>query len=884
VKRLALVPLTGFAIFTAGCSQVVGTGGGGGGPLPFSLSVSPKTLTLNGTVTQQFTVKTSDGTSPALVWTVNGVVNGGALTGTISSTGLYTAPEFPPATNTVTIGVALASDSTKSDSSTVTLDNPIPVLSTLAPMTIPVGTFSLTLTGLHFAPGAAVYLGTTAISTTRTSSTLLTATGTAVMAQIGDVTITVRNPTPGSNVSSGIVAKITGPNPAITVTVAPKTATLTAGSPQVFSAVVTGTTNTAVTWQVNGVNGGNDTVGTIDNTGNYYAPDNLPIPSSVTVTAVSVADPTKSDNATIAVQNPVPVLTSVTPGTLSMGGFQITLNGTGFVNTSTVSFGGQSLAVTYLSPLMLTAVGSASLAQLPSVIVTVTNPSPIGGTSNGITVKLTNVNAAVPAPIAVRFLEQSSFGPNTESLNQFQQLGIDGYLQNQFSAPPSPLRDPRPKTSTYNLRVPYVLVAIGGGDQLRQRVALALNELWVVAGDKINDPVGYTNYLRALSQDSLGNYYNVMKDVTLTPAMGHYLDMVDNDNPGPGQHANENYAREIMQLFCLGLNKLNPDGTPVLDTSGNVIPTYTQNDVMSLGLAFTGWTYPVTPGKSSQTHNPEYYGGPMVAVDSNHSTVAKTLLGQSLPAGQTAAADLDAALTVIFNHPNIGPFVARRLIQSLVSSNPSPAYVQRVTQAFNSGKSGIYGSGQRGDLQATVAAVLLDSEARQGDSTLTVFPTDGKLREPLVTVVSFARAFHAKTDGQGFTDEADQMSQSLFFPPTVFNFFPPLYQIPGSTLNGPEFGIYDTVTSLARMNFVNDAVYGTISSNTQFDFSPVITAGTSDQMVAWLDTMFLHGTMPSQMKQNILTAVNSVNSADTQGQAQAAIYLVVSSSMYQVQH
>jgi uncharacterized protein (DUF1800 family) len=408
--------------------------------------------------------------------------------------------------------------------------------------------------------------------------------------------------------------------------------------------------------------------------------------------------------------------------------------------------------------------------------------------------------------------------------------------------------------------------------------------MWVVGADKVGDPVGYTNYLNTLNKDALGNYLNLMTDVTLTPAMGNYLDMVNNDAPASGQHANENYARELMQLFCLGLNQLNPDGTPVLDASGNPIPTYTQDDVMALGRAFTGWTYPVTPGKSSQTHNPQYYGGNMVPVESNHDMGPKTLLGQAVPAGQTAEADLTSMLAIIFNHPNVGPFVSQQLIEKLVTSNPSPAYVQRVAQAFNTGKFNAYGSGNRGDMQATVAAILLDPEARRGDSSATVVAGDGKLREPIVMEVAIARAFHARTDAHGLPNESDQMSQNVFFPPTVFNFFPPVSPISGTTLNGPEFAIFNTNTSLARANFIDDVVYGAIGSNTKLDFSPVYNAGTPPQMLDWLGTLFLHGAVPDSMAQTITTAINAVDPADTQRQARTAIYLVTSSSMYQVQH
>ncbi len=1058
MKRSAMVLLSILLVFLGGCAEAIIPGNGSS--QGYSVIVTPGSATLPGFTTQQFTAKTNDGSRPTLGWFVNGVAGGNATLGTISSAGLYTAPEFPPAPNTITVSATDNVDPTKTGSSGVTLNNPVPQLNSVTPTVIPIGPFTLSLTGAHFAPGATVFLGTTALTTTVISSTQLTATGTATDAEVGTVNITVQNPAPGANASSAISAQVKG----IVVQVTPATGVIRAGNQQVFNATVTGATNTAVSWSVNGIAGGNATVGTIVSNGNYLAPTNIPtantitvtatstvdanasgnatitlgnpvpvltsvmptemvvgipfmltltgsgfmngsvvnfgsqqltttfvsstqvtasgtatasqignvqisvtnpnpgsatsaaiaaqvvatsnivvtvtpkavtigagnttqllatvtgttdtdvtwsvnnIPygnttvggidgdgdytapnnittlGSVTVTATSVVDTTKSGSAIITLLNPVPTLTAITPGTLAPGSFQLTLYGTGFVSTSTATFGGQPMQVTYVTDTMITAIGSATAAQAGQVSVIVTNPVPGGGTSNGVSVTVTTAGTPVTATAAVRFLEQASFGPDMENVNQVEQLGFDTYLQNQFASTVTPYPNPRPKDGIDNVQQSFFLNSIAGGDQLRERVAMALNELWVVGADTVSDPLGYTNYLRTLDNDALGNYYNVMNDVTLTPAMGDFLNMVNNNAPAPGQHANENYAREIMQLFTLGLNQLNPDGTPVLDASGNPIPTYTQNDVMDLGRAFTGWTFPTQPGKAQQNNNPPYYGGPMIPVESEHDTGTKTILGQAMPAGQSAEQDLSTALGIIFNHPNVGPFVATQLIEKLVTSNPSPAYVQRVAQAFNTGSFNGYGTGKRGDLQATVAAILLDPEARRGDVAATSVATDGKLREPVIMIVSMARAFHAKTNAAGLSYEGDQMSQNIFYPPTVFNFFPPVNPIPQTTLNGPEFGIFNTDTSLARVNVINDAVYGALGSNTKLDFSPVINAGTPDQMVAWLDTLFLHSTTPDQMKQTILTAVAALDPSDTQGQAKAAIYLYTSSSMYQVQH
>jgi uncharacterized protein (DUF1800 family) len=850
-----------------------------------SVLVTPATGTVRTAAQQAFTATVNGASNPAVTWSVNTVAGGNSTLGTIDANGNYTAPLNVPNPSTVTVTATSVQDTTQSGNASVTVENAVPVITSVTPMILSTGMqFEMTVNGTGFVPGSVVNLGTMALATTYIAPTQLTAVGTPAASPIGTVPVTVTNPNPGGATSTPFDIQVVGPNSDITVTVSPKTATLGAGNIQQFQATVTGTTNLSVIWSVNGINYGNGTVGTIDGSGNYTAPNNIVGLGSVKVTATSVANPAKSDSATVTLTNPVPTLTSITPGTLGLGAFQITLYGTGFVSTSAASFGGQALTVTYVTSTMITAIGTAASTQVGNVTVKVTNPAPGGGTSNGMTVTVTTAGTPVTAAAAVRFLEQSTFGPDMENVNQLEELGFDTYLQNQFASTVTPYPDPRPNDGVNNVQQTFFLNAVAGGDQVRERTTLALNEFWVVSAGTISDPLGYTNYLRTLSKDALGNYLNLMADVTLTPAMGNFLNMVNNDAPPPGEHANENYAREIMQLFCLGLYQLNPDGSQVLDGSGNPIPTYTQNDVMSLGRAFTGWTFPVQPGKTAQPHNPDYYGGPMVPVESLHDTGSKMFLGQTIPAGQSAEQDLAAALGIIFNHPNVGPFVAKQMIEHLVTSNPSPQYVQRVAQAFNTGTFNSYGSGKRGDMQALIAAILLDPEARRGDNPATASVGDGKLREPVAMIACMARAFHAQTDAGGFAQSGDAMEQNVFYPATVFNFFPPVNPIAGTSLNGPEFAIFDTASSLARVNFINDVVYGAMGANTQLDFSPVVNAGTPDQMVAWLDTLFMHGTTPSQMKSIILTAVGAVDPTDTTGQAKAAMYLYLSSSMYQVQH
>ena len=881
MKRTAIGLLGILALFLAGCAGY--SNGTVNNPKPGQAYVSPQSATLRGGDTQAFSFAAGDGSNPAVGWSVNGTAGGSASLGTISSAGMYTAPEFPPASNAISITATQTSDTTKSASAAVTLQNPVPQIAAIAPSSISVGSFNLTVTGSHFAPNAVILFGSTALTTTRTASTQLTATGTATSSQVGNVSITVKNPDPGTVSSAAITAKVVA-NSGVTVAVTPGTLTLHAGDRTVFSASVTGTSNTAVIWSVNNQGSGNGTIGFTDSIGTYQAPNTVPNPNTITVTATSVADATKSGSATITVVNPVPSIISVSPSSIGVGAFLITVTGKGFVPGSVVNFGGSALTTMVTSPTELVASGTAAASQAGGVPVTVTNPNPGSATSAAFTAQVVTGGSVVSASAAARFLEQSTFGPTPALLNQVQETGFDTFLQNQFAVPASSYPAPAATDSGLgNVQTAFFNDAVNGPDQLRQRVGFALNELWVVSGNKIGDPTGYTNYVTALNKDALGNYFDVMKDVTLTPAMGHFLDMVNNDKPGTGQHANENYARELMQLFTLGLSQLNADGSVVVDGSGVPVPSYTQDDVMALGRSLTGWTYPTESGQTLQKHNPEFYGGNMLPFESNHDGGAKTFLGQSVAAGQSTAQELDSVLNIIFNNSNLPPFVCKQLIEKLVTSNPSPAYIQRVSQAFTSGKFNSYGSGKRGDMQATVAAILLDAEARRGDSANTAVASDGKLREPVVMVVSIARAFLSASDGTGFANSTASMSQNLFNSGSVFNFFPPDSLIPQTTLNGPEFAIFNTNTSLARVNFINTMVYGSISGTTKLDFTPVINAGTPDQMLDYLNTLLLHGTMSSSMRQDILTAVNSVTSTDTKNQARTAIYLVACSSQYQVQ-
>jgi len=512
----------------------------------------------------------------------------------------------------------------------------------------------------------------------------------------------------------------------------------------------------------------------------------------------------------------------------------------------------------------------------------------------------------------IRFLEQATFGPSDALIAHVQAVGLDGYLQEQFAAPAStyPSLPEKPQSakvgcpagssatclrdnySMYPLEVQFFRNALSGEDQLRQRVALALHEILVVSGVKVRQPSEVSPYLNMLLEDAFANYRQILYDLTLNPAMGHYLDMVNNDAPAVGSSVspNENYAREVLQLFSIGVSQLDPDGTVVVDATGNPVPTYTQDTIEGFAHVFTGWTYAPIPGAPLLKHDPPNFLAPMVLFrngagnDADHDKGAKTLLSypgsvdSNLPPNQDGVADLAEALDNIFHHPNVGPFIGKQLIQHLVTSNPSPAYVSRVAAAFDNN-----GAGVRGDMKAVVQAILMDPEARGPVKTDAGY---GHLREPVLFITGLLRAFDGSTNGE-MAGQANAMGQDLFNSPSVFSYYPHEYLVPGTTIQGPEFGIEDSSSAEARLNFVNALTYAgvkTASGVTTIDLSSLLPfAGTPSLLVGQLDTLLLHGTMSAAMTGDVTTAVAAVPSANSLLRVQTAVYLVAGSSQYQVE-
>ncbi len=653
--------------------------------------------------------------------------------------------------------------------------------------------------------------------------------------------------------------------PAVTVAVAPNVASVQVGATKSFMATVTGSPNTAVTWSVIG----GPANGTISSGGVFTAPAVLPAVAVVTVQARSVANALISANATVTLL-PAPVIVAVTPTSVivQLG------NTKTFVATVT---GNANTAVTW-SVLGGSANGTISSSGIyaPPAVMPVSPTVTVRGTA------VSDPNSSADAMItltpavdyagllaASRFLEQSSFGPTPATLAAVQQLGIDGYLQQQFSLPASVIPTP-PDNSVGTLQQWTLHNYTAAPDQLRQRVIYALSQIVVISANKQIYADAMLPWMNILSQQAFGNYKDLLRDVARSSSMGKFLDLANSSKPGISGGANENFPREAMQLFTIGLWRLNSDGTLLTDVNGFAIPTYDQNTVAQVALALTGWTYATAPGATPRSHNNEYHGPPMETRPENHSTVAKTILGVTVPAGQSVEQDLESVLNILMNHPNTAPFIATRLIRSLVTSNPSSGFIQRVAQVFSS-------SG--GNLQAVVNAILTDVEARNDIPT----GNSGRLKEPILHISGFLRALNGQFNiAEQLTYLYSYMAQSPLNPPSVFSWFSPLYHVPKSPLFGPEFQIYSPTEATLRGNLFH-YILGNPGSDFTIDLSPFQALGNDlPGLVELVNQRLLYGRMPAGMKQVLIDA--AAPGYDVKTRIETILYLTALSGQYAVQH
>jgi uncharacterized protein (DUF1800 family) len=503
---------------------------------------------------------------------------------------------------------------------------------------------------------------------------------------------------------------------------------------------------------------------------------------------------------------------------------------------------------------------------------------------------------------AYRLLEQATFGPTVQEANRVLQIGFEAWLNEQFSAPASGYQNlvqlQQGQFVSYPVDLQFFRNAMTGADQLRQRVAFALSQIVVAADignqDGNGDPTAMVSqYHDILTRNAFGNYRTLLREMMVSPIMGTYLTVVNSKraNPTTGARPDENLIREFWQLFTIGTFKLNLDGSVQLDGQGRPLETYTIADIQEGARALTGWNYAPRAGQPNMgDNNPLNPFAPMIPNAANHDSESKTLLDEEVvPAGRTVDQDLNSVIDNAFNHPNIGPFIGRQLIQHLVTSNPSSAYISRVAAVFNNN-----GQGVRGDLRAVVRAILVDPEARGNSKSAASY---GKLIEAPLFLTRLFRALNCTGGMWGIPQRSRAMGQDIFSPPSVFSYFQPDFRIivNGQPVFAPPAQLLTTSTIIQRMNLLNELLFGNIQAGG--DPNPTGSNGTTvtinlapwDQLAAnpaglvdGLNEALMHNSMSPQMRQAVINAVTSVQN-NNRLRVQTAIYIIASSMQYQVQ-
>lgn len=498
---------------------------------------------------------------------------------------------------------------------------------------------------------------------------------------------------------------------------------------------------------------------------------------------------------------------------------------------------------------------------------------------------------------AARFLAQASMGVTRAQIVRVQTLGYAGWLDEQFAMPQSGSRwdalvaggfnGPTFKNSQAGIDAAIWRKLLASPDTLRQRVTLALSEILVSAID------GYVGsgwkqfsgaaYLDLLEANAFGNYRTLLEVVSLSAPMGEFLTYRNNArfNPKTGALPDENYARELMQLFTIGLVQLNLDGTPKL-VDGVAQETYTLDDITGLARVFTGWNYDLAGGDAS---TPDFKRRPMIQTANRHEQGAKTFLGTTIAAGTGGSASLSLALDRLFAHPNVAPFISRQLIQRLVCGDPASEYVARVAAVFNSDSAGI-----KGNLRAVIKAILLDPEAR-GGAALTN-PRSGKLREPVLRLSAWARAFNVTSPSNAWaigntSDAGGKLGQSPLRSPSVFNFFRPGYVPPGAAgMAAPEFQLTNESTVVGYVNYMQTLV-SKGAGDTRADYSAVLPlADTASALVAEINLLLAAGQLSDStvgLISKAITAMPSGNDGARRNRVYAALVLVLAAPEFLIQ-
>ena len=526
-----------------------------------------------------------------------------------------------------------------------------------------------------------------------------------------------------------------------------------------------------------------------------------------------------------------------------------------------------------------------------------------------------------------RFLIQATFGPTRAEVASLRQQGLSAWMQAEFAKPASyhlPLLERYADIREHIAGMAFWKNAVSGDDQLRQRMAFALSEILVASdfgeNELFDHPEGMGYYQDLMVKHAFGNYRDLLEEVTYSPAMGVYLTYMGSEkgDPATGRMPDENYAREILQLFTIGLVKLNLDGSPVTSAQGKAVETYTNADVTGLARVFTGFNLDESEENNTHPHRKSMH----IYADS-HSEREKRFLGHAIPANTGGQQSVTEALDHIFAHPNVAPFVGRQLIQRFVTSHPSPDYVKRVAQAFEAGQfqlpdGSTVGEGRRGDLKATLSAVLLDPRARSAE--VAALPGFGKLREPVMRFTAWARTFVSGDVSPDYmvelwdTSAATALNQHPYRSPSVFNYFRPGYQAPGSEtgsagLTIPELQLVNATSIPGYANFMTffiqrgmaqegyDEEYRAFVREDGLQRDPTLVtrsfyadyrnelplAGNATALVDHLDSLMTFGRLSSVERSALVNAIEAIPAEDTEQRVETAILMLMTAPAFLIQ-
>ncbi|MEG9435593.1 DUF1800 family protein [Edaphobacter sp. HDX4] len=753
---LCIVLHAAFSAILSGCA-------GGSASHSSSLTVSASSETVRAGDTISFSAQGES--SGAGQWKVLGAVTNG----TIDGSGLFHAPDAVPRPATITVSYSVGD---RTATHAIQVINPTPAITGVSPNTLRMAFSNVGITGHKFVAGAQVFVNGLAVPTTFVNSASLQAT-IAISSSSSQLSLTVKNPEPGSSTS-----------PPILLPAAPQSVTI---SPSVV-------TGGAVALTISGIGFSADLAATLDDRPLVLA---------------------SSSDSTVA-------------------------------------------ATGYLPPWHT----GTSIARIYSK-------------STGIevaTIQLPIVPTAVSFDVASRFLTQAGFGPRPDLVQHIQAVGLSAFISEQQSMPPQPYAWSDPGVIT------IIEHSVLGPNPLRLRVAWALQSFLVRSGISQQG----TNYPfeQKMEADSTGNFRDLLTDVASDTSIAQMLTLAGNVAPkDPAQHPNQNFARELLQLFTIGPSLLNEDGTIQTNPDGSPIPAYDEATILDLSRIFTGWNY----GPSVDPHYTFYgidWSAPLVANDSQHDKGQKTLFGNiTIPAGQSTTQDRELALDAIFAHPNLPPFISRILIQRLVKDDPSPQYVKRVVGVFKDN-----GHGVRGDLASVVRAILLDPEARAGDGDPS--PSDGFLQEPyLFQLFVMNITGWTSSDAQAAYLPC-KLDECIFNPKTVFGFYSPSYRIPGTSINSPEFQLLNDVTIINRSQTLWAILTGQQGGFRRISNSVWLTQNFPKipDLVDALNHLAYHGQMSIEEQQLIVSYCNQLQTTDPLLPIESAIFLALNADNFSVSH